>query len=188
MEYFALQSFSEKSLFRISNTEYDSVLPKTIRKGLIINPELIKSVNIKFDTSGEVIPDYVYHQAGIPIISENFKEFLENELSDEIKFFQIEKIKTNINDKSQFYLINILEIIDCVDFENSEIKLYEGTSVIEKAQKIKFLEGLINQRNIFRVNRIPKDYFISNNLADAIISNKLNGIKLIPLEEYVSGF
>lgn len=188
MNFFALKSFTEKSLFRIANSEYDRILPRTIRKGLKINSELIKSINIEFDLSGKYIPDYVYHQVGIPLISERFKEFLKGELINESHFLQIEKVNTNINEKSQIYLLNILETLDCLDIENSEIKLHEDSAVIEKAEKIKFKRELINQRNIFRVNRIPKDYFISNKLAEMIVSKELNGTKLIPLEQYVSGF
>ncbi len=188
MEFFALQSVTEKPIYRVSNSEYESTLPKTIRKGLKVNPEMIRSITIRFDLSGELVPDYVYHQAGVPLISKKLKDILEAELIDESHYLQIEKIDTNINEISQIYLLNVLESLNCLDAEHSEIKLYEGTSVIEKAEKIKFKEEVIQQRNIFRVNRIPKDYFISGKLADAIKSKELNCTRLIPLEEYVSGF
>lgn len=188
MDFFALQSVTGKPVYRVSNSEYDRSVPKTIRKGLKVDPEMIKSVTIDFDLSGKVIPDYVYHQAGVPLISEKLREIMEAELVEESHFLQIEKIDTNINEISQIYLLNVLESIDCLDGENSEIKLYEGTSVIEKAEKIKFKEELIYRRNIFRVNRMPKDYFISGKLAGVINSKKLKGTRLIPLEEYVFGF
>jgi len=126
----------------------------------------IKNITKKF-------PDVIGTGSSEYFVTNAFKRVIEGLESAENMHF----IAVTLVDK-QYWLLNILNNIECFDFENSEYSVREGNPrIIRDIKTMALMESRINGRHIFRVAEKPVYIFISQTLKDAIEANNLTGIE-----------
>lgn len=78
------------------------------------------------------------------------------------------------------YGINVLSIIDAVDYELSTYRTYRDGKRIMSFKKISFKEDKVNDTNIFKVIDLKRgDIYVSEEFYNAVIKNNLKGFKMI---------
>lgn len=108
----------------------------------------------------------------VPAISQKAKEVLESQLSDFIQIFPLETGKLG-----QYYFINILNVLDCLDKNKSEIQYLPSSDMIYKIRKWKF-NSRLNDKNskIFIIkNQMGERIYIDENIKKIIDENNLKG-------------
>jgi len=78
------------------------------------------------------------------------------------------------------YGINVLSIIDAVDYELSTYRTYRDGKRIMSFKKISFKEDKVHDTNIFKVIDLKRgDIYVSEEFYNAVIKNNLKGFKMI---------
>jgi hypothetical protein len=84
----------------------------------------------------------------------------------------------------KFYLLNILNMIDCVDLERSKYKLYVPEIILfDSIDKLVIDKPKINN-DIFRIKGLLFKIVISQNLKNELEKLMLNQIKFLAIEEF----
>ena len=108
------------------------------------------------------------------IVSEKFKQLLGFFIkSNEIQFLPIQMI----NEK--YWLLNVLNNIKCFNWEKSTYTTFNNTKVLDEITNLVFDRQSLSGINIFRMKEEPFNLFIKKPLHDAIIENKLTGVRFI---------
>lgn len=106
----------------------------------------VKLQTIKgIDKKGTPLGDCPYYGASRLIVSEKLKKLIQTFTSDEIEFLPIE-----IADKTGYWFMNVLCVIDALNVVKSELKRFDdgGIKYIIQAQ---YRDGVINGHHIFRL-------------------------------------
>lgn len=139
--------------------------------------ENIGDPTIKFRNKKAKMTDYIMGIGRFPIVSTRFKDLLSS-LPDS-KYIQFIKCKSNYAKQTEeFWIMNLLELVDCFDWEKSEY--VKRTKYINPDEfwpdditKVEMIDEKTNGRNIFRVLDFPTDIFISKQLEALILENKI---------------
>lgn len=144
-------------------------------EGVLI--EDIGDPTIKFRNKKAKITDYIMGIGRFPIVSTRFKDLLSS-LPDS-EYIQFIKCKSNyFKQTEEFWMMNILELVDCFDWEKSEyVKRTKYSNPNEfwpdDVTKVEIIDEKTNGRNIFRVLDFPTYIFISKQLEGLILENKI---------------
>ncbi|UUC47165.1 imm11 family protein [Flavobacterium cerinum] len=144
-------------------------------EGVLI--EDIGDPTIKFRNKKAKITDYIMGIGRFPIVSTRFKDLLSS-LPDS-EYIQFIKCKSNyFKQTEEFWIMNILELVDCFDWEKSEyVKRTKYSNPNEfwpdDVTKVEMIDEKTNGRNIFRVLDFPTYIFISKQLEGLILENKI---------------
>lgn len=81
------------------------------------------------------------------------------------------------NSEKEFYLINIIRVIDCIDYEKSVVKLFsDGTIMCFK--KYAFIESKVSGLDLFKIKDEPvRMPFVSDEFKNAVDAAGLEGFK-----------
>ena len=85
-----------------------------------------------------------------------------------------------------FYAINIVNPIDCIDIENSNITFYTDSNVIRRFENLQLKEESILNKDIFRIKGFDTEVVISSDLKNEL--SQLKGIKLTKVEDLKHGY
>lgn len=144
-------------------------------EGVLI--EDIGDPTIKFRNKKAKITDYIMGIGRFPIVSTRFKDLLSS-LPDS-EYIQFIKCKSNyFKQTEEFWMMNILELVDCFDWEKSEYTKrtkYSNPNEFwpDDVTKVEMIDEKTNGRNIFRVLDFPTYIFISKQLEALILENKI---------------
>jgi hypothetical protein len=119
----------------------------------------------------------------LPIVSVKVKEFLQG--TEDVKHFEF--IQTTILDYEkdiEYYILNILDVIDAFDWEQSDYDLFDepgpkGNKVIEELRKTVLIEEKIKGRNLFYVKDFPSKVFISEKLEAQFVKAGIRDFRTI---------
>lgn len=130
------------------------------------SPKFKRMYNRKYSNT----PGFASH---IPVFDEKTVMVLSELLEDNVEILPI-----MCNDKN-FYLINIIKIQDCIDYEKSQYKMFRDGKRIMKFSKYVFDRNKIkNCGDIFKLFDEPlKRPFVSDNFRNKVIENNLVGFK-----------
>ena len=107
-------------------------------------------------------------------VNDKFKSLLQKFIPEEkIDFI---KVKHTFRG-NQYYLLNLLEIKKCMDYNNSEYTTYENKK-IDKITNLVTLPNTISKYDIFRLKEHPYNIFISEELKNEIENEKITGIRI----------
>lgn len=77
-----------------------------------------------------------------------------------------------------FFAINVIKVIDCVDYENSKYKTFRDGKRIMRFTNYAFDKKKIEGVNIFKIKDEPlKRPFVSEEFRKRVVDNNLNGFK-----------
>ena len=77
-----------------------------------------------------------------------------------------------------FYAINVIDVLDCRDYKNSDYKTFRDGKRIMRFIKYSFIESIIKNHNIFKIKDEPlKRPFVSDEFKNIVQSSGLIGFK-----------
>ena len=91
-------------------------------KGIEFN-EWKVDIKVDYDNDKE-ITDYVSNDLGWFIVTDKLKSIIENMENDKIQYLPIRAISNNGKEVLDVYLVNICNIVDALDLENSKYSVY----------------------------------------------------------------
>ena len=101
------------------------------------------------------------------VFNERALQVLHHLIRDSVQIFPLS------HESQKFYMINVIEIVDCLDEELSEVRRYGPASRIIKPV---FTEQLAEGKHIFKVPQSPSAIFVSDRFKQEIESNVLKGL------------
>lgn len=122
------------------------------------------------------------------VVTERMKNILEVLEPQYLKFFAVTVITTWDKQKHPYYLVNVLETVDGIDLEQSDYDAYmDGLPGIDSMKKMVLNPTAIGTRQVFMLEGLYRDYFVSQNVKQALEQAKCTGMAFIPSQQYKSG-
>ena len=144
--------------------------------------KLPDQVKLFITGSIESLPDFVGNPLSWLLVSRRFRDLIAKELENCCQFLDAPLYANSGNDYiKNFYLLNVLSVVDCVDKENSQIE-YLNDGEIDFIVDLHINYDLIPDCiDIFRVKNSIGSVIISNKIVDLIRGKGLTGVALIPI-------
>lgn len=133
--------------------------------------------------------DFLVGDTVLLVISEKAKVFFEANIEhSNIEFLPVDM--QNYGGKGNFWVMNVLEVIDCFDWDNSEYTLFDepapdGSKAIDEFMKVVLREQPIGEREIFYTDQFPVELFISPSLEEKLLASDLVGYRILDVNEYL---
>lgn len=149
-------------------------LDRKTRKHLLTNKELQNKITFEFniDLNEGEWPDLLSSGNGLFYVSEKLKEILQSELP----LKDLEVIPTPLNDGT--YSLILPKRCDVIDFENSELELYDSGAISEII-KLQVLTDRIPSKALFRLKEKYIHVFITSELKQILDINNLKGVQYL---------
>ena len=122
------------------------------------------------DKKERVLGDYPVFS--VPAISQRAKDVLEPYFGDYVEIFPLETGKLG-----KYYFLNIINVLDCLDKEKSEIDYLSSSNMIFEIKKWVF-NNVLNKENsrIFIVkNQLGERIYVNEDIKELIEDNNLKG-------------
>ncbi len=156
--------------------------------GKYVNYSLINTYLNLGDTPYERIID-VLESGGANGIALNKKT---KGIFEKLELNNIQYFDTKVIDKKkeisldEWYLANIIGLVDCIDYENSELVLSDDKSRIEFIDSLSFHNQKIidSKLEIFRLDNFSPIIITSDRVRKEIISNNIIGFEFILPEDF----
>ena len=82
------------------------------------------------------------------------------------------------SENGTFYAINVTDVLDCIDYKESEYKTFRDGKRIMRFTKYSFIESIIKKHNIFKIKDEPlKRPFVSDEFKNIVQSSGLISLK-----------
>lgn len=118
------------------------------------------------------LKDFLAGTLMAPAVSERAKKALEPLIAPYVEFLPAITIR-NVN----YFDLNVIKLVDCVDLENSEISYAPGNSgKIMSIYQFSFIEDKIENVPIFKVPQDPGLIFVNDDFVKVVLDNKLTGV------------
>jgi len=124
---------------------------------------------MKIKTSGEVL------------VNEKVKKLLEEQTTTIINYIPLKV------DKYDYWLLNIINHLDCFDYENSEFTVFDNGKP-DKITKAKFHLEKIPEIGVFRIKEKPVPLFITEKLKNIFEEAGVTGVKYSDNMDLTVGF
>ncbi|WP_299769048.1 DUF1629 domain-containing protein [uncultured Dokdonia sp.] len=178
MKHYKLVKYKNTGDAGIKDFICSEELKQRFYSGVKLSPTINPKIVIE-NKSGKP-QDFIMGGTALPIISKKVKELLLT-LPESNKFEFISTNVENLNSNTEYWVLNILDILDCVDFDKSEYRTYNNSEKIKRIDKLVFKEGAIN-KDIFYLKDFPVDIYVSEKIATLFNENDITGYKLIDIE------
>lgn len=108
----------------------------------------------------------------VPVFDEKAVGILKNLLKNEVEILPLK------SDDGIFYAINVTEVLDCIDYENSDYKTFRDRKRIMRFTKYSFNADILKGHCIFKIKDEPlKRPFVSDEFKAVVMKNGLTGFK-----------
>ncbi len=78
----------------------------------------------------------------------------------------------------EFYAINVIEVLDCINYDEAEFDMYEDGSRIMCFNKYAFNESAVKGKHIFKIIDEPRrSPFVSDEFKERVLASGLTGFK-----------
>ena len=105
-------------------------------------------------------------------IDDRMKEFLTEHIEhQEINFVKVDIVKHD------YWLLNIVGLRDCMDYEQSEFTVYEKVNKPDQITKLVIKEDKVSELDIFRVLDRPEVIFVTEPLKTLMENHGFTGIR-----------
>jgi len=117
------------------------------------------------------VRDFVSWEASAPVISERARKVLEPLIGDHVEFLPLVVLK-----RQQYYAINVLTLVDCLDWDRSEVQFGSpDTSRIVMVWKASFDPKRVADVPIFKLPQYRGATFVRRPFIDAVVEAGLQG-------------
>jgi hypothetical protein len=130
--------------------------------------------DIQITLQNKKMRDTIYPGSGMVAFSEKAIEIMMPFLNGNVQILPL------VHPTEKYYLLNITNIIDALDYNNSEIKRLRSGTMIRVEQYV-FKEDLIKNQDIFKIPYFTSFVYVSDSFRQAVIDNKLTGFNFIEL-------
>ncbi|MBV1909218.1 MAG: hypothetical protein KUG78_07830 [Kangiellaceae bacterium] len=141
---------------------------KDFPQGLVLNDNLIGSLYV--------------------IVSNSLKSFLQSNVTNQLELLPLALVNHKGEKETEsYFLVNPLEIYDCIDQQASELDWDRKANVIDFADDLIFDERLIPDNvHMFRAKYMTELVFISQELKDLLEKEGFIGLRFVEAEHYSS--
>jgi Immunity protein family (Imm11) len=81
-------------------------------------------------------------------------------------------------DEGEFYAINVIEVLDCINYDKAQFKTFRDGKRIMRFIKYEFTKNVVNGKHIFKIVDEPlRRPFVSNEFRQRVIDCNLKGFK-----------
>lgn len=78
----------------------------------------------------------------------------------------------------EFYIINIINVLDCIDYKKSKYRMFPNSDRIMIFQSYAFIEERLRGTDIFKIKDEPRrSAFVTDNFKNCVLENELSGFK-----------
>ena len=110
--------------------------------------------------------------AGIPVLSSKAVEVLKNLMGNKVEILPLRCRR------GEYYAINVLDVLDCVNYKNSEFKRFENSGRIMRFIKYSFNPNCVEGKQIFKIIDEPvRRPFVSDEFRNKVLDSELVGFK-----------
>jgi len=82
------------------------------------------------------------------------------------------------NNGTIFYVINVTDLIDCLDYDNSEIKRFPSSGRVMRVIKYVFKIEKLRNTTIFKLPEFPKAIsYVTEEFKNVVEENNIKGFK-----------
>ncbi|MED0982759.1 hypothetical protein P4T48_25515 [Bacillus paramycoides] len=173
-------SFDDYESFQLLNLEEDS---KKYFEGKIDSAVKVSDswgeirINCVEEGNHSDFPHF-WGEVGTPMVSERAKQFLESMLGDNVEFLPLIHNVTG----EVYYIINVLNAIDAIDYEKAILKKLRSGLVID-FKKYAFLPNMVKNQTMFKVYldeilHIPS-VFVSDEFKNTILESDLKDFEFV---------
>lgn len=145
---------------------------------------MFDGVPVKERTFDKIYPSKYKDEIDKPIgdvFSVEISSFILNEKSYKVLYpylknhSQIFKIKS---DNKIFYVVNVIDIIDCLNYDKSELKYFSSSGRVMDVQKYVFKTEKLKNATIFKLPEFPKSIsYVTEEFKKAVEENNIKGFK-----------
>ncbi len=110
--------------------------------------------------------------SGAPVLSPRAISVLKDLMKDIVEVLPL------ICSSGEYYVINVLDVVECVDYEKAEFERYESSGRIMLFNKYAFKPECVKGKHIFKIIDEPvRRPFISDEFRNRVLENGLAGFK-----------
>lgn len=145
---------------------------------------MFDGVPVKERTFDKIYPSKYKDEIDKPIgdvFSVEISSFILNEKSYKALYLylknhsQIFKIKS---DNKIFYVVNVIDIIDCLNYDKSELKYFSSSGRVMDVEKYVFKTEKLKNAIIFKLPEFPKSIsYVTEEFKKAVEENNIKGFK-----------
>lgn len=145
---------------------------------------MFDAVPVKERTFDKIYPSKYKDEIDKPIgdvFSVEISSFILNEKSYKVLYpylknhSQIFKIKS---DNKIFYVVNVIDIIDCLNYDKSELKYFSSSGRVMDVEKYVFKTEKLKNATIFKLPEFPKGIsYVTEEFKKAVEENNITGFK-----------
>ena len=145
---------------------------------------MFDAVPVKERTFDKIYPSKYKDEIDKPIgdvFSVEISSFILNEKSYKVLYpylknhSQIFKIKS---DNKIFYVVNVIDIIDCLNYDESELKYFSSSGRVMDVEKYVFKTEKLRNTTIFKLPEFPKSIsYVTEEFKKAVEENNIKGFK-----------
>jgi hypothetical protein len=127
-------------------------------------PVAVKTLKVK--KAGDFL--YLIHH--VPVFSERAWQVLQPLVKDSVEALPLK------HPKKIFYAINVLVLVDCLDYSRSQIERFPSGGIME-IERYVFKDGCVEGKHIFKVAEAPlKRVLVSEKFKELVEKNRLEGL------------
>lgn len=109
---------------------------------------------------------------GIPVFNKKALEVLDAFINDSVEILSL-----NCN-KGEFFAINVINILDCIDYDKSEYISFKSSGRIMRFEKYVFIKESVKEKHIFKIIDEPRRRaFVSDEFRNKVLESSLTGFK-----------
>jgi len=123
------------------------------------------------------------------IVSCKMRKVFEKFEPNNIEFYDVELIDTvSDNPARNFFFANILQNVNAINYEDSNIEYYADSKVIKRVQKLRLNHEEIGSRNIFRIVGLRSKLLVSKKVKEQIITDfGQDNFQFTPINQFKKG-
>jgi hypothetical protein len=129
-----------------------------------------KPVEVRLVDRGLPYGDFPPLSSALPVVSENTLNLIFNLIQDYVEFLPLKC------DSGNFYIINVISIIDCLDHSLSTFKRFSSGRVM-RVEKYVFRPNCIGQTPIFKIpEQVRNRQYVTDPFKEVVERNALSGL------------
>ncbi|NFP90974.1 imm11 family protein [Clostridium sporogenes] len=112
-----------------------------------------------------------------PVFSRKAVKVLKKYLDNNTEILPLMYRKKNHFSKEEYFVINVINLIDCIDYERAEVKRFKNSDEILRFIKYAFKSEVIKNEHIFKIPELKGRVFVSEEFRQRVMDKDLKGFK-----------
>lgn len=109
---------------------------------------------------------------GIPVFNAKVIKEIRNFIESSVEILPL------VYNNDEFYVINITEVLDCIDYKKSKYVTFKSSGRIMRFERYFFNEECIKGKHIFKIKDEPKRRaFVSDEFRLKVLESRISGFK-----------